>query len=478
MKTLETSRIRENQITQNIYKEDPQFEIFLKSIELDGILEPLIVQPHPDEENMYEVISGNRRLRAARELKIEKVPVVIQGATKLTKELAIAYQQYRQKSPSELMEEIIGINKRYGLRQGVRSDLDEKAKKGRELKNILVETHGKSKLDKLTQINKFLDILSNVDPKIREKELKLLDSKGSINGTHNRLRKKVMEFKNKQNVGERYEILEKDFKIYQKSSEDLSDIKDNSVATIITSPPYFDMRNYRIGESELGHEKMADDFVARLVSHFDDAKRVLKSDGTLWVVLGDYVQDYRYTLVPEKFMIGMTNKGWIVHDKIIWVKNNPQFSQSNRCVLANEHIMVFKKNPFVYFDVEWVKDYNHELGFISYGGRKLRSVFDFRDNIIVTNAASNQQLKGKCEEEGIYLTHDATFPLSIPTIAILTSTRPGDLVVDTFSGTATTGESARLLGRRYVGYELNPTFIKQAEVRMKLAFERDQRLAA
>lgn len=468
MKTLETSRIRENQITQNIYKEDPQFEIFLKSIELDGILEPLIVQPHPDEENMYEVISGNRRLRAARELKIEKVPVVIQGATKLTKELVIAYQQYRQKSPSELMEEIIGINKRYGLRQGVRSDLDEKAKKGRELKNILVETHGKSKLDKLTQINKFLDILSNVDPKIREKELKLLDSKGSINGTHNRLRKKVMEFKNKQNVGERYEILEKDFKIYQKSSEDLSDIEDNSVATIITSPPYFDLRNYQLGKGEMGHEGSVEEFVNRLVNHFNDAMRVLKKDGTMWVNLGDYIQGYGYSLVPEKFVMGMIEKGWILHDKIIWVKNNPVFTNSFRCVLANEFIYVFKKNEFVQFDTTWVKDYNRDLGFLTIGGKKLKSVFDFRDNIIYTNSANNSDLRKKCEDKGFFLTHDATFPISIPTIAILTSSKEGDLILDPFSGTATSGQSAKALGRKYIGYELNPTFIKQSEIRMEL----------
>ncbi len=99
---------------------------------------------------------------------------------------------------------------------------------------------------------------------------------------------------------------------------------------------------------------------------------------------------------------------------------------------------------------------------------KLRSIFDFRDGVVTTNSANNFKLKEYCEKAGIHLTHSATFPISIPTIAIFTATKELDLVLDPFNGTATTGRSALLFRRRYIGYDLNPTYIKQSEIRLKM----------
>ena len=76
------------------------------------------------------------------------------------------------------------------------------------------------------------------------------------------------------------------------------------------------------------------------------------------------------------------------------------------------------------------------------------------------------ELRKGCEKQGFHLTHTAGFPLSVPLIAVMLTTRPGDLVLDVFSGTATTGEVALELGRRYVGYEINPEYIKGSIVRL------------
>ena len=80
----------------------------------------------------------------------------------------------------------------------------------------------------------------------------------------------------------------------------------------------------------------------------------------------------------------------------------------------------------------------------------------------------NFKLKEYCEKAGIHLTHSATFPISIPTIAIFTATQEMDLVLDPFNGTATTGRSALLFRRKYIGYDLNPTYIRQSEIRLQL----------
>tara|TARA_R110002072_G_scaffold59514_1_gene151498 strand:+ start:91314 stop:92750 length:1437 start_codon:yes stop_codon:yes gene_type:complete len=478
MKNVKTNCIQENQITNNLYKVDNQFEDFLKSIELDGILEPLIIQPIIGKANQYEVISGNRRLRAARKLNLEEVPVIIQETKPLSEELSMAHQQYREKKPSEILREVLSIKERYGLRQGVRADLDSKVKKGQELKKEMVKKHSKTKIDKLVKIDKYLKILSKDDPAVYENELHRLDKSGSIDGTRKRLEKKVKESENRKKVGNSYEIMREDFKVYQKSSENLIAIQDNSVAAIVTSPPYFDIRDYKLGDKQLGHEDSAEKFVDKLVSHFNESKRVLKKDGTMWVVIGDYVKDYQYTAVAEKFLVKMLSNGWLLHDKIIWVKNNPVYTSGNRCVLANEFVYVFKKNKFVYYDESWVKNHTKNIDFIKIGNEKLKSVFDFRDNIIKTNVANNADLKKECEEKGFSLTHDATFPISIPSIAIMISSKPGDLILDPFNGTGTTGQSALLLGRKYIGYELNPTFIKQSEIRIDMPFVDDLGIAA
>lgn len=84
----------------------------------------------------------------------------------------------------------------------------------------------------------------------------------------------------------------------------------------------------------------------------------------------------------------------------------------------------------------------------------------------VTSTPNNHKLKKACEVSGMHLTHDATFPLSIPVIAILTGSKEGDVVLDPFSGTATTGKACQILDRNYVGYEMNPTYMRQGEIRL------------
>jgi DNA modification methylase len=143
--------------------------------------------------------------------------------------------------------------------------------------------------------------------------------------------------------------------------------------------------------------------------------------------------------------------------------------------MANEFIYVFKKQDFVLYDTEWVKEHQQFNGQITLGHVdkkiKLRSVFDFRENVIITNVANNSVLAAECERKGYHLTHHATFPLSIPTIAILTGSKPGDLILDPFSGVSSSAKSTQILGRSFVGYELNPTYMKQGEIRLEMPLE-------
>jgi DNA modification methylase len=86
--------------------------------------------------------------------------------------------------------------------------------------------------------------------------------------------------------------------------------------------------------------------------------------------------------------------------------------------------------------------------------------------VVRTNVATTQHLRKKCEEKGFFLNHTAVFPEVIPTIPILTTTRPGDTVLDLFNGTGTVAEVCIKLQREFYGFEYNPEYVMASEVRL------------
>jgi DNA modification methylase len=98
---------------------------------------------------------------------------------------------------------------------------------------------------------------------------------------------------------------------------------------------------------------------------------------------------------------------------------------------------------------------------------KLLSGLDFSDNILKSAASNTLSLRKKClEKKNFLMEHSATFPLSLPLIFVLSTSKPGDTILDLFNGTGSSGEISVLTSRKYVGYELNPQFIMASEVRL------------
>ena len=107
----------------------------------------------------------------------------------------------------------------------------------------------------------------------------------------------------------------------------------------------------------------------------------------------------------------------------------------------------------------------------------LLSGMDFRDSIIRTSGNNMNDLRKACKVQGFNLTHSAGYPISIPLIAILTSSKVGDTILDIYSGTATTGEAALATNRKYIGYEIKPEYIMGSVVRLQ-DYTTDKVLAA
>lgn len=252
----------------------------------------------------------------------------------------------------------------------------------------------------------------------------------------------------------------------------------NSVQAVVTSPPYWGMRDYKI-PGQIGLEETLPQFLNRLVAIFAEVKRVLKDDGTLWLNIGDgYTSGNRGWRAPDKknparamnvrpdtpeglkpkdllgipwrLAFRLQEDGWYLRSDIVWHKPNamPE-SVKDRPTRAHEYMFLLTKSERYYYDYKAVLEGN---------GRNRRSVWS-----VNTQPLSNN--------------HFATFPPALIRPCILASTKPGDFVLDPFFGSGTVGLVCENLDRRYVGIELHPEYVELATRRLNSLFHRVVKVA-
>lgn len=467
-----TNQLTFNQAVLKIYSTPQNYDAIKENIQEVGVIQPLLVN-----ESDMQVISGNLRLKIAMELGFEEVPVIFQNLSKNEmKKIAVSSNQQREKSALDKFREIQFINKVFSISQGSRTDLNPQLKEESEIRDNMcasITDYEKNQFSKLEKLGKEL-FGDNHIQKI-EKELKEIGrskSKKSLNSIVTRLEKEHKRKVNQTVIPDMFEINEDGFHVFNQSCENMSQLEDKSVASIVTSPPYFAMRNYGNGENELGLENDRNEYVQTLINIFNECHRVLKDDGSLMVNINEKVEDGSYRAVCFQFVLEMLKNGWRLNDEIIWVKNNAQYTFGKRTVRNHEYIYHFVKSDakdFYYNDGLAQRFEDPNGSYILGDGEKFPkflSGMDFTGSKVRTNAANTLKLRNQCEDAGFHLTHSATFPIEIPGLLVLLTSKPGDLVLDPFNGTGVTGEVCKAMGRRYVGYDLNPEFIMATQVRI------------
>lgn len=457
------STLQTNSVAASLYSVPENYETIKENIKAMGILEPLIVSGNT-------VVSGNLRLKIALELGFDIIPVLYTEEGNANQELRIiSHAQQRIKKYSEVLREYEILDAEYPVGKGCRTDLNPEKKKNSEKKKAL--NISSSKLAMLKKIKSFArDLYGEISPEYAQVWTKVDEEKASLNQILKGLKRELAIRKNEFVIPQQYELMTDNAKIFNKSCEDMSEVETGSVSCIITSPPYYQMRDYGTGNEQRGLESDVDSYIQGLVNDFTDCYRVLKDDGSLWVNLGEAILDGHYNAIPHQFVVAMMKAGWIFNDEWIWVKNNPLFTQAKRAVRSHEYIFHFVKGKDYYYDISWLNELTDLKNFISLGtsGKisNLLSAMDFRGNIIQTNINNMDDLRSACIEQGFYLTHNSAFPVTIPLISILTTSKVGDTILDIFSGTGTSGEAALATKRKYIGYEIKPEFIKASEVRL------------
>jgi len=263
-------------------------------------------------------------------------------------------------------------------------------------------------------------------------------------------------------------------------------LDDKSIQTVVTSPPYWALRDYG-DEGQFGAEPSVEEYAANLVRLFEEIKPKLKDDGTVWLNIGDSYagfsgntggatgSDRRGTRntkvnktganIKQRDLIGvpwvaafaLREAGWYLRCDIVWHKPNPiPESVRNRPTRSHEFIFLLSKNPQYYYNMDAIRE-------------PLVTKPSAKTNKKGERLITGDPTKGKNSRDvwtiapkAIRNSHIAVFPPDLPKKCILAGSKPGDIVLDPFSGSGTTCRVARELGRKGIGIELSEEFHKLA----------------
>jgi len=280
---------------------------------------------------------------------------------------------------------------------------------------------------------------------------------------------------------------------------ELRNLPDESVNCCVTSPPYWGLRDYGVA-GQLGLEKTPEEYVAHMVEVFREVRRVLRSDGTLWLNLGDsYASNTKGTggpsdkqdsnagsrYEPRKLVHGLKEKdlcgipwrvafalqsdGWWLRQDIIWAKPNPMpESVRDRCTKAHEYIFMLTKSARYWYDAGAISE---KFSGVPYQGRDNGAIMngDRKDKgrtIGMTTATRNRRTVWTIATQPYPEAHFATFPQEIPELCIKAGCPKGGKVLDPFFGAGTTGLVAMRLGREFIGVDLSPAYCEMARKRI------------
>jgi DNA modification methylase len=300
----------------------------------------------------------------------------------------------------------------------------------------------------------------------------------------------------------------------------LSKFDDESVDVVISSPPYWGLRDYGV-DGQLGLEPDFRDYLKTMSKIMNQIKRVLKSTGTCWINLGDTyntvcggMKDVLKTKsrigIPERFYINCIDEGWIARNHIVWTKNNSMPSSvQDRFTNKWESVFFFSKNKKYYFDLDAVRVPTITKNNIPFNVR----VRDSEKKRFLQKASLDEiqshnkkgerkslNVKGQSPQgihrkrhsgyfgaNGEYLcnpkgknpgdifqintrpfkeAHFATFPPDLPEKILRCSCPKDGIVLDPFFGSGTVGLVAEKLGLRWCGIELNPNYVELAKKRI------------
>jgi DNA modification methylase len=289
--------------------------------------------------------------------------------------------------------------------------------------------------------------------------------------------------------------------------EQLRTLPDESVNCVVTSPPYWGLRDYG-QDAQLGLEQEPEEYISNMVDVFREVKRVLTDDGTFWLNIGDsysgsgkgpagnlgkannerHLEHKTGGIVPKgtkpKDLVGipwmlafaLRADGWYLRQDIIWSKPNPMpESVTDRCTKSHEYIFLLTKSRKYYYDNEAIKEpsvSNPKTAVKArFGGNKYGDSSDPKHatksgNIWKPSPTRNKRDVWVISTQPFKGAHFAVMPEKVAETCVLAGCPEGGVVLDPFFGSGTVGVVALKHNRKYIGIELNPEYVKIAQARI------------
>ena len=300
-------------------------------------------------------------------------------------------------------------------------------------------------------------------------------------------------------------------------------LPDDCIQLVITSPPYFQQRDYGGG---MGNESHVDEYIDKLICLFQECVRVLRDDGNIVFNMGDKYQDSSLLLVPYRFALAATDLDFVrLVNEITWVKSNPTPRQfSRRLVSSTEPFFHFVKSDSYYYEpksflvqsqstqkskqkthtnigkryfelieeselseseksvarlelVEVIQEVKRGktqsfrmkirgIHAAPFGGQEGGRTMQLRNKGFTIIRIHGNKLKRDVIETPVAAVkgnkHPAIYPSDLIEEFLHLLTPPGSLVLDPFMGSGSTAIACKKLGRHYIGYDINSEYCEYA----------------
>ena len=258
-------------------------------------------------------------------------------------------------------------------------------------------------------------------------------------------------------------------KVYNGDSRCLLEILPEGVQvqTTITSPPYFDMKDYGV-EGQVGFGQKYEEYLEDLQEIFAQIYTVTKDDGTLWIVIDTFKRDHAVVTLPFDLVQKLNSVGWKLQEIIIWKKDKTVpwsskgfmqrkfeyvlfFSKQNNYKTNKDQVRIYDTQQLKKWWVKYPERYNPK-------GKALDEIWEFPIPV-----------QGSWGTE--YIRHFCPLPKEMVATMISISTDEEDVVFDPFAGSGAVMSQSAYMKRTYLGIEINPQYINMFEAYLKSTIE-------
>lgn len=246
---------------------------------------------------------------------------------------------------------------------------------------------------------------------------------------------------------------------------------DVKISTTITSPPYFDMKDYG-AENQVGFGQTYPEYLEDLKTIFQDILQITKDDGSLWIIIDTFKRSGQVVTLPFDLSEKLKEIGWLLQDVIIWKKDKTVpwsnngfmqrkfeyilfFTKSNKYKSNKDKTRIYDTSQLKRWWVKYPERYNPK-------GKALDEVWEFPIPI-----------QGSWGDK--YIKHFCPLPKEMVATMIQLSTDENDLVLDPFAGSGTVLSESAYMKRNYIGFELNKTYIEMFQTYLDKTLKKNRK---